>query len=275
MLLDLKIHINSLDFSNVNKNKFVTCSNLNFFFVSSIKIQQKIQMEEENYEESDREEELWKEVQQSITKKLEVLPQDQVFEEFEDLEEDVHDLSIRLLNENASPDLMPYRAYENLKNKIEEQRERAFDENLDGLERAILEMDSNRIYFELVSYNRLRFQKICKFPYYTLRERGKHMSLVEKEFGQEYLSFRNDYLMENVLKFLPEDFQSLETQYMLEPVGEVDIFPKPDRKVFVIFRALKNLGEIYPGQYIHAGQTFACPYEEIEPLLLTGDVILI
>jgi len=174
-----------------------------------------------------------------------------------------------LLNEMACPELLPYRLFETLKEKSKEQLDKALSAEGDTLEKMIYEMDSNRIEFELVSLNRIRLQKISKYPRYFLLTQAPRMSNEEVAFAESFIKLRRDYISEAFLDKMPESFQDMEFQ------DNNETYPQPNPRTFVIFRANKDLGQLYPGEMVMKNQTYACPYSMIQQHVLDGDVQLL
>ncbi|KAH9257322.1 hypothetical protein BASA81_004479 [Batrachochytrium salamandrivorans] len=187
-------------------------------------------------------------------------------------------LALLLQNELAAPDLLPSRLFHELKERIDGIKSELFDKQ-DALERAILEMDLKRWEYELVSLNRARIQKLAKYPSYFLDHQESRMSLVEREFAEEFRTLRNGYMNSVLLAHLPVQLQQLEQQPM--PNGQVQhqLYAQPEMHKFVMFRALRDLpDQVFAtsgDSTVTANSSWSCPYSEIRDHVANGDALLL
>lgn len=194
-------------------------------------------------------------------------------------------LSQLVQNEIISPDLLPSQLFDHLKVKVDQVKSDLFDCEADDedeknpLERTILEMDAKRWEYELVLLNRTRIQKIAKYASYFLKHRTGEMSIVERDFAEEYSKLRQDYMQAACLSHLPLQSRDLEEQRMGGSIDLLqDLYAQPDFSKHVVFRALKDLGsEVFPGsedKIVLEDTTWTCPYEDIKRFVDEGDVLL-
>lgn len=226
--------------------------------------------EDEQVDES----KLWQEANEadfsSVLRPTHVAPPDvySTLEEAEALQE-------QFMNELSGPHIGSYRFFNSIQAQVEANLDLAQSdrEELSHLERSIIELDANRYQFELVTLHRLRLQKITAHVTQISSDDkfAQRLSLPEQEFATKYSHLRDGYMMDTVLGKLPnEEFHHLNVQ------DERSIFPKvDDLHHWVVFRAKRDLGEIFPNQFVAKDQTFACPYSLIQNSLEQGDVVLL
>lgn len=187
-------------------------------------------------------------------------------------------LALLLQNELAAPDLLPSRLFHELQERLAEVKGELFEKQ-DALERAILEMDLKRWEYELVSLNRARIRKLAKYPSYFLDQQESCMSLVEREFAEEFRALRNEYMDAVLLAHLPAQLQQLEQQPM--PNGQVqrELYAQPEVHKFVMFRALRDLPDLVfattGDASVTANSSWSCPYSQIQKHVRNGDALLL
>ena len=208
----------------------------------------------------------------------------------ENLNEVIDILRMSVMNEQYSPEILPYQkdTVESIKTLVEQQTEFVDEQEDEALEAVSFEvqlkrMEIDRINYMLRQYFRTRLKKIenqvlfiFKQPSPTEGSTFDLLSAAEQKFATGYSDLLEEHFKKSFLSMLPPKVRVLDND------GNVDHAPGPNLNEFVFCRVRRNIGSVTIGEEaaddaieLNQGDILCIRYKGIQGLLRKEDVELV
>lgn len=194
---------------------------------------------------------------------------------------DVDELIHWLKSERAVEEILPFASQLvfKIKQRIDNQQE-VLDGYIDkddaSFVKKIYLMELERVKYVLHSYLRVRLFKIQQFTHHILQSSiyCSRLSPSELDYAKKYLNLKSAHFTENVLRYLPEQFQD-----MVDQSGSVDMVRSFNPNQFSLFKVKNDIGNVTIGSTnpptdinLTKGQIVAILYDPVKAFVADGDL---
>lgn len=214
----------------------------------------------------------------------------QLEDESENLNEVIDILRMSVMNEQYSPEILPFQkeTVESIRTLVDQQTEfvdEQEDETLEAIsfEAQLKRMEIDRINYMLRHYYRMRLKKIENQVLFIFKESSSGtpstfdlLSAQEQKFATGYSDLVEEHFKKSFLAMLPQKVRVLDND------GTVEHAPGPNLNKFVFCRVRRSVGSVAIGEEaaddaleLSQGDILCIRYKGIQELLKNEDVELV